>query len=482
MRPDRAAVSHAVTPSKRQSKPRWKRRKGARPGEIVAAALEVFGERGFAATKLADVARRAGVTKGTVYLYFDSKEALFKAVVRETIVPVIAKGEAFAQSFTGSARELLEQLVREYWRLVGETAVAAVPKLMMAEAATFPELTRFYYEEVVTRGHRLMAGVIERGIKNGEFRPVNVMVAAKLAMSPLMHAVVARARAALLPPLSLGGAWVTRDFTPQALVIPFPPQFNLPNPVPPFNNYDGRVTVTQTLFDWSSVERVRAAGAQADGSRAERGVTVEGAALTAALAYLRAARGQAAVAARQADSALAAELVGLAQAQKAAGVSGAIDVTRARTQLVTAEGLLIVARNQMDRARIDVTRALGLDPATPLTLTDSLAPTLGAAEVPAERDAAVTAALAGRPDLGAELARGVAARRSGTAIRSERLPRVGVEADYGVNGLTGASALSTRQVALQVTLPILDGFRREARAAAQGAAWPGPFINRTYDE
>ena len=280
---------------------------------------------------------------------------------------------------------------------------------------------------------------------------------------------VRQARSALLPSLSLGGVWVNRDFNSQSLGIPFPPQFNLPNPVPPFDNYDGRVTVTQTLFDWSSVARVRAAGAQADGSRAERGVTVEGAALTAALAYLRAARGQAAVAARQADSALAAELVGLAQAQKAAGVSGAIDVTRARTQLVTAEGLLIVARNQMDRARIDVTRALGLDPATPLTLTDSLAPTLGAAEVPAERDAAVTAALAGRPDLGAELARGVAARRSGTAIRAERLPRVGVEADYGVNGLTGPSALSTRQVALQVTLPILDGFRREARAAEQDA-------------
>jgi AcrR family transcriptional regulator len=185
-------VSHAVTPSKRQGKPRWKRRKDARPGEIVAAALELFGERGFAATKLTDVARRAGVTKGTVYLYFESKEALFKAVVRETIVPVIAHGEALVRSFTGSARDLLGQLVREYWRLVGETAVAGVPKLMMAEAATFPELTRFYYEEVVTRGHRLMASVIERGINDGEFRPVDVMVAAKLAMSPLIHAVVAR--------------------------------------------------------------------------------------------------------------------------------------------------------------------------------------------------------------------------------------------------------------------------------------------------
>jgi AcrR family transcriptional regulator len=185
-------VVHAAVRTKRKSGPRWKRRKDARPGEIVAAALDVFVERGFAATTLADVARRAGVTKGTVYLYFESKEALFKAVVRETIVPVIAQGEALARSFTGSARELLEQLVREYWRLVGETPLAGIPKLMMAEAATFPDLTRFYYEEVVTRGHRLMAGVIERGITNGEFRPVDVATAAKLAMSPLMHAVVAR--------------------------------------------------------------------------------------------------------------------------------------------------------------------------------------------------------------------------------------------------------------------------------------------------
>src|SRR5439155_1166566 len=93
---------------------------------------------------------------------------------------------------------------------------------------------------------------------------------------------VRQARSALLPSLSLGGAWVNRDFNSKALGIPFPPEFNVPNPVPPFNNYDGRVTVTQTLFDWSSVARVRAAGAQADGSRAERGVTVEGAAWTAA--------------------------------------------------------------------------------------------------------------------------------------------------------------------------------------------------------
>lgn len=180
--------------------PRWQRRKSARPEEIVAAALEVFVERGFAAAKLEDVARVAGVTKGTIYLYFENKEALFKAVVRETIVPVIAKGEAIAQAFTGSARDLFEKLIREYWRLVGETSLAGVPRLMIAEAGNFPELARFYYEEVVTRGHRLMAGVLERGIKAGEFRPVNLVVATKLAMAPLMHAVIARrAFAACMP-------------------------------------------------------------------------------------------------------------------------------------------------------------------------------------------------------------------------------------------------------------------------------------------
>ena len=174
------------------AKPRWRRRKNARPEEIISAALEVFADRGFAATKLEDVARRAGVTKGTIYLYFENKEALFKALIRQTIVPVIAQGEALAASFMGSARELFERLVREYWRLVGETSLVGIPKLMMAEANNFPELARFYYEEVVTRGHRLMAGVLERGIKAGEFRPVNVAVATKLAMAPVMHAVIAR--------------------------------------------------------------------------------------------------------------------------------------------------------------------------------------------------------------------------------------------------------------------------------------------------
>src|ERR1041385_6231740 len=207
---------------------------------------------------------------------------------------------------------------------------------------------------------------------------------------------VHQARAALLPSASVGGFWLNRTFNSRSIGISFP---GIPELIGPFNNYDARVSATQTLFDWSSVRRVRAAGAQADGSRAERGVTVEASVLTTALAYVRAVRAQSVVGARQADSALAAELVGLAEAQRAAGVSPAFDVTRAQAQLARAEGLLLVAKNQLDRGRIDVTRALGLDPATPLTLMDSLAPSLGAADVPVRRDSAVSAALANRPDL-----------------------------------------------------------------------------------
>ncbi len=280
---------------------------------------------------------------------------------------------------------------------------------------------------------------------------------------------VRQTRAALLPSFALGAVWVNRDFNSQSLGIPFPPEFAIPNPVPAFNNYDGRVTATQTLFDWSSVKRVRAAGARADGSRAEAGATVEVAAQAAAVAYLRATRAQAVVAAREADSSIAAELVTLAEAQKAAGVSAAIDVTRARTQLVAAEGLLVVARNERDRARIDLARSLGLDPATSLALTDTLTATLGAADVPADRDSAVALAVANRPDLRAEQARGAAARQAGSAIKAERLPRLEVAGDYGVNGLTVPGAIATRDVALMVSVPILDGFGREARVSEQDA-------------
>jgi AcrR family transcriptional regulator len=170
--------------------PRWHRRKDARPGEIVDAALEVFAEKGYAAARLEDVARRAGVTKGTIYLYFENKGALFKAVVRQTIIPNIARAEREAAAFGGSAAELLRDMITRWWRVMGETKLSAIPKLVLSEAANFPALARFYQREVVARSHRLIAGVVHRGIARGEFLPVDVMAVTRLAMAPLVLAVL----------------------------------------------------------------------------------------------------------------------------------------------------------------------------------------------------------------------------------------------------------------------------------------------------
>ena len=279
---------------------------------------------------------------------------------------------------------------------------------------------------------------------------------------------VREARAALLPNLAFTGSWVNRTFNPQTLGFKIP-GFSLPSLVPPFNAYDGRARVTQTLFDLSSVSRVSAARGQLSAANAERTAVIETAAQNVALAYARAARAQAVVEARHADSVLAAELVGLAVAQQQAGVSASIDVTRARTQLADAAGRLVVAANQLDRAKIDLARALGIDPNTSITLADSLSAQLGAADVPADRGTAVTQAVATRPDLLAEQARGRAARQAASAISAERLPRLDIEADYGFSGLRVPDAVGTRQVAVEVTLPILDGFRREGRRAEQEA-------------
>jgi outer membrane protein TolC len=277
---------------------------------------------------------------------------------------------------------------------------------------------------------------------------------------------VRQARGALLPSLSFAAGWLNRDFNSKAQGISFP---GVPTIIGPFNAYDARFRVSQTLLDFSGLARVRAARAQVTGATAEGSAVSEGAAAGAALAYLRVARAGAQVVARQADSAVAADLVGLAQAQKNAGVSAAIDVTRARTQLVSAVGALLVARNQFDRARLDLARALGIDPRTPIEITDTLTAALPTADVPARADSLVAMALARRPDLSAELARGEAARTAQSAISAERLPRLDVAADYGVSGLTPSTSVGTRQIGVQVSIPILDGFRREGRAAEQSA-------------
>jgi AcrR family transcriptional regulator len=176
-----------TAPSPRPT-PRWQRRKQARPAEIVAAALDVFVERGYAATKLADVARRAGVTKGTMYLYFESKEALFKAVIRQSLLPYLERAEQLVTQYRGDTRDLLATLIRSWWEAIGESRVSGIPKLVIAEASNFPDLARFYHDEVIQRGQRVAARVIQRGMDRGEFREVDITATIRLALAPVLFA------------------------------------------------------------------------------------------------------------------------------------------------------------------------------------------------------------------------------------------------------------------------------------------------------
>ena len=150
------------------------------------AALDLFAEKGYAATRLDDVAQRAGVSKGTLYLYFDSKEDLFKAVVRQGLVPAIVEAEKLVDNFDGSAAELFRQIVLGWWQLIGDTRLSAIPKIMISEARNFPEIADFYYEEVIQRGGGMFVRALERGVQTGEFRNVDVRYATRVLTSPLV--------------------------------------------------------------------------------------------------------------------------------------------------------------------------------------------------------------------------------------------------------------------------------------------------------
>ena len=165
------------------------RRKEARPGELLDAALDLFVEKGFAATRSEEVALRAGVSKGTLFLYFPSKEELFKAVVRENIVRHQTEGQEEIARFAGSTAQLLEYLMLEWWRRYGATKASGISKLVMSEAHNFPELARFFQDEVVTPGHAMLHSVLQRGIERGEFRPVDVDMTVHSVLAPLLFLV-----------------------------------------------------------------------------------------------------------------------------------------------------------------------------------------------------------------------------------------------------------------------------------------------------
>ena len=172
------------------------RRPEDRAPEIARAALDLFVTKGFAATKLEDVARAAGVSKGLPYLYFKSKEELFKAVIVEGIDEPLIRANDMVDGFEGSTEDLLRELVMKF-REFAESPPGGVIKLILAEAGNFPDVARFYCSNFDLRGRELFAKVLRRGIARGEFRPVaDVEMAAILLAQPLaMHSVWLRSLA-----------------------------------------------------------------------------------------------------------------------------------------------------------------------------------------------------------------------------------------------------------------------------------------------
>jgi AcrR family transcriptional regulator len=162
------------------------RRKEARPGELLDAALDLFLEKGFAATRVEEVAQRAGVSKGTLFLYFSSKEELFKAVVRENITGRYAEWAEELKTFEGSSAELLGYCMHSWWERVGATRASGIPKLMMGEAGNFPELTQFYQQEVVQPGNALIQRILQRGVERGEFKAVDPVYGVYSVLAPMV--------------------------------------------------------------------------------------------------------------------------------------------------------------------------------------------------------------------------------------------------------------------------------------------------------
>ena len=284
---------------------------------------------------------------------------------------------------------------------------------------------------------------------------------------------VRQRRADLLPTVSSYVQEAGRTFNTSTLGIDFPatpgnpPLFDPRGQVEgPVNTLDVRGRVQQNLLDLSAIGRVRQAQAQARSSNADADATAEQAATVATNAYVRAMRADADLRARQADTVLATELLRIAQSQLQAGTGIGLDVTRARAQLAATRASLIGSRNARDHAHLDLLRSLALPLGTDVALTDSLSPAATTEAIPDEA-ALVAQALSNRPDLVAEEERIRAAKQGLSAIKAERLPSLGLVADDGVIGKNGAKLLNTYTWGLQVTLPIFDGFKREARVQEQ---------------
>jgi len=188
MRPDPTPAESAAKPpaKRRMSGPRWERRKDSRPSELLEAALEIFVERGYAAARLEDVAAKAGVSKGTLYLYYANKEELFKAVVRRSIAPLIAETREIIEKSDEDSDTLLARFLGIWWQRYGGTRLAGITKLVIGEAGNFPEMARFYNDEVFSGNHELITMILKRGMERREFREIDIDATAHHVMAPLV--------------------------------------------------------------------------------------------------------------------------------------------------------------------------------------------------------------------------------------------------------------------------------------------------------
>ena len=175
------------------------RRKEARPGELLDAALSLFVSKGFSATKVEDVAASAGVSKGTLFLYFSSKEDLFKAVIRTNLADHFPAWNQEFEDFQGTTPDMLEHAMVSWWQRIGSTDASGITKLVMSEANNFPEVVQFYDQEVIRPGHELFQRILQRGIDRGEFvafdtaQAVHSLVSAILYVTMCKHALACNA-------------------------------------------------------------------------------------------------------------------------------------------------------------------------------------------------------------------------------------------------------------------------------------------------
>jgi outer membrane protein TolC len=274
------------------------------------------------------------------------------------------------------------------------------------------------------------------------------------------NARIRQSRSDLLPSVTGYASENGRSYNSATFGIDFPGFDPAGSVIGPVNIFDVRGRIEETFLDFGAIQRLKGARTTARAFGATAANEAELSAQNAANAYLRAQRADAQLSARQADSVLADSLLSIAREELRAGVGVALDVTRAQSQFATVRAQLIVARNERDRARLDLLRALG----QPLTANVSLADSLNGLvirDTTIDEAAAIDAAMRTRPDLRAADEQIRAAEQQVTAIKAERLPTLSAFGDYGYIGKN--RLLGTYDWGVQVSIPIFDGLRREGR-------------------